>query len=160
MFKLVWVADLLTCLCILPLFVATASRNTAISTPQIFQVPSSKNLPETQEHHITLWILLTYFLGNTKQCHISPKAVNICSLFCAQACHCDHRVPRHTKETVDASFQKPFQILLKPIWCPIAPERQDCSPSGFNAGFVPLPPQFQTEKRIVRKEKVIVQLFL
>lgn len=155
-----WVADLLKCLCILPLLVATASRNTALSTPKIFQILLSKNLPETQEHHITLWILLTYFLGNTKQCHILPKAVNTCSLFCVRASHCYHWVSRHTKKTVDASFQNPFQILLKPIWCPIAAERQDCSPSGSNAGFAPVPPQFQKEKGILQKEKVIVQLFL
>lgn len=155
-----WIANLLKCLCILLLLVATASRNTAISVPQILQIPLPKNLPETQEHHITLWILLKCFLGHTKQCHISPKAVNICSLFCGQAHHCHHWVSRHTKKTVDASFQNQFQIFLNtPVWCTITTARQDCSPSRSNAGFISPPPQLQKEKRIVRK-KVIVQLFL
>lgn len=58
----------------------------------------------------TLGILLACILGNTEQFRASPKAGDVCSLFCEQPCHCDHSVFRHTKKTEDALF---FTIRIK-----------------------------------------------
>lgn len=51
-------------------------------------------------------------------------------------------------------------MLLSPIWCPIALERQDCFPFSSNTEFGSVPPHFHKETGIVEEEKAIVQLFL